>query len=170
MILKAHTNNTAGEVTLRSADPRMPPDVNFRYFDEGNDSRGDDLKAVVAGISLARRLTATLKKDGLVAREDLPGDDVPEAALPEFVERHAWGHHASCTCSIGNRADGGVLTGDFKVHGVEGLRVVDASVFPRIPGFFLVSAIYMIAEKAAAVIAADARATGANGPVRPFRP
>ena len=170
VILKAHTNNTAGEVTLRSADPRTPPDVNFRYFDEGNDGRGDDLKAVVAGISLARRLTATLKKDGLVAREDIPGDDVAEAALPEFVERHAWGHHASCTCRIGNRADGGVLTGDFKVHGVEGLRVVDASVFPRIPGFFLVSAIYMIGEKAADVIAADARATAALGPVRTFGP
>ena len=41
-------------------------------------------------------------------------------------------------------------------HGVQGLRVVDASVFPRIPGFFIVSAIYMIAEKAADVILADA--------------
>ena len=63
-----------------------------------------------------------------------------------------------------------MLTGDFKVHGVEGLRVVDASVFPRIPGFFLVSAIYMIGEKAADVIAADARVTAALGPVRPFAP
>ena len=50
-----------------------------------------------------------------------------------------------------------MLTGDFKVHGTTGLRVVDGSVFPRIPGFFFVSAIYMIAEKAADVIAADAR-------------
>jgi choline dehydrogenase len=43
------------------------------------------------------------------------------------------------------------------VHGTERLRVVDASVFPRIPGFFIASAIYMIAEKAADVISADAR-------------
>jgi choline dehydrogenase-like flavoprotein len=49
-----------------------------------------------------------------------------------------------------------VLTNDFKVHGTEGLRVVDASVFPRIPGFFIVSAIYMVGEKAADVIAASA--------------
>jgi choline dehydrogenase-like flavoprotein len=50
-----------------------------------------------------------------------------------------------------------VLTSDFKVHGTEGLRVVDASVFPRIPGFFIACAVYMIGEKAADVIAADAR-------------
>ena len=83
-----------------------------------------------------------------------------------FVRRHAWGHHASCTCRIGKREDGGVLSGDFKVHGVEGLRVVDASVFPRIPGFFIVSAVYMIGEKAADAIAADARTTDRMGSVR----
>jgi choline dehydrogenase-like flavoprotein len=48
-----------------------------------------------------------------------------------------------------------VLTGDFRVHGTQGLRVVDASVFPRIPGFFIVSAVYMVAEKAADVILGD---------------
>jgi choline dehydrogenase-like flavoprotein len=42
-----------------------------------------------------------------------------------------------------------VLTSDFKVHNTQGLRVVDASVFPRVPGLFIVSAIYMAAEKAA---------------------
>jgi choline dehydrogenase-like flavoprotein len=61
-----------------------------------------------------------------------------------------------------------VLTSDFKVHGVQGLRVVDASVFPRIPGFFIASAVYMIGEKAADVIAAEAATTSARGPVRPF--
>jgi choline dehydrogenase-like flavoprotein len=49
-----------------------------------------------------------------------------------------------------------VLDGDFRVHGTRGLRVVDASVFPRIPGFFVVTAIYMAAEKASAAILADA--------------
>ena len=51
---------------------------------------------------------------------------------------------------------GGVLTSDFRVHGTRGLRVVDASVFPRIPGFFPVSSIYMVAEKAADDILAQA--------------
>jgi choline dehydrogenase-like flavoprotein len=111
-------------------------------------------------------MTAGLKARGLVAAEELPGESVGDAELPDFVRRHAWGHHASGTCRIGRREDGGVLSGDFQVHGVEGLRVVDASVFPRIPGFFIASAVYMIGEKAADAIAN--RAMERRGPVRPF--
>jgi len=48
-----------------------------------------------------------------------------------------------------------LLVSDFRVHGVRGLRVVDASVFPRIPGFFTVSAVYLIGEKAADAILAS---------------
>ena len=164
IVLKGHTNNTAGEVTLRSADPRVPPDINFRYFDEGNDSRGEDVRAVAAGVGMVRRITSGLKAKGLVAAEELPGERVGDAELPDFVKRHAWGHHASCSCRIGRREDGGVLSTDFRVHGVEGLRVVDASVFPRIPGFFIASAVYMIGEKAADAIAD--KATPRKGPVR----
>ena len=89
--------------------------------------------------------------------------------LEEFVRNHAWGHHASCTCRIGNRDDGGVLSTDLKVHGVTGLRVVDASVFPRIPGFFIASAVYMVGEKAADLIAADAHVSAPLGLVEAFR-
>ena len=166
VVLKAHTNNTAGEITLQSADPRRRPAINFRYFGEGNDTRGDDLAAVVSGVRLARKLTAGLKHEGLVLREELPGDAVTDGGLADFVRDHAWGHHASGTCRIGRREDGGVLSSDFAVHGVEGLRVVDASVFPRIPGFFIASAVYMIGEKAADVMAAHAKTTAALGPIR----
>jgi choline dehydrogenase-like flavoprotein len=158
VILKAHTNNTAGEVTLRSADPLDPPRINFKYFEEGSDASGEDLHAVVEGIKIVRRLAAGLKAQSLVAKEELPGDQVAsDEQLRGFVRDNAWGHHASCTCRIGTQQDGGVLTSDFKVHGTEGLRVVDASVFPRIPGFFIASAIYMIGEKAADVILKAAR-------------
>jgi choline dehydrogenase len=51
---------------------------------------------------------------------------------------------------------GGVVDSRFRVHGIQGLRVVDASVFSRIPGYFIVTAIYMIAEKAADTILGDA--------------
>ena len=169
VVLKAHTNNTAGQVTLHNTDPRVPPSINFRYFEDGNDASGDDLKAVAAGIRLARRLGATLRENGLLAREETPGDAVPDAGLETFVRDQAWGHHASCTCAIGRSEDGGVLTSDFRVHGVSGLRVVDASVFPRIPGFFIASAVYMVGEKAADVIASDAHASAALGPVAPFQ-
>ncbi|MEO8673371.1 MAG: GMC oxidoreductase [Tahibacter sp.] len=157
-ILKAHTNNRAGRVTLRSTDPRDPPDINFHYFGEGSDVPGEDLESVVAGIKFVRTLTAPMRKTGLIAAEELPGDAVQtDDELREFVRNQAWGHHASCTCAIGTRESGGVLDSKFKVHGTQGLRVVDASVFPRIPGFFIVSAVYMIGEKAAATIIADAK-------------
>jgi choline dehydrogenase len=68
---------------------------------------------------------------------------------------NAWGHHASCTCRIGKEDDNNaVLDSEFRVLGAPGknLRVVDASVFPKIPGYFIVLPIYLIAEKAADVI------------------
>jgi choline dehydrogenase len=166
VVLKGHTNNTGGSVTITSPDPRVRPAINFRYFDEGTDASGDDLQAVVDGVRLVRRMTDGMKPD-LIAHEEFPGDEVTtDEALKQFVQDHAWGHHASCTCAIGAEASGGVLTSDFKVHGTERLRVVDASVFPRVPGLFIVSAIYMIGEKAADVIIADAKAGRWLGAVR----
>lgn len=152
-VLKAHTVNRAGTVKLRSADPRDMPLVNFRYFDEGDDQAGRDLRAVVEAIRFVRQLTAPLIDAGLIAEETTPGASVTsDEALADHVRNTAWGHHASCSCPIGPIALGGVLDSDFAVHGVRGLRVVDASVFPRIPGFFIASAVYMAGEKAADVI------------------
>jgi choline dehydrogenase-like flavoprotein len=156
-ILKAHTNNTAGQVRLRSGDPLDTPLIDFKYFDEGNDARGEDVQSVVEGVKFVRRMTEPLKKKGLIAKEQMPGEAIQtDADLAKWVKARAWGHHASCTCPIGPRESNGVVDGDFKVHGVEGLRVVDASVFPKIPGFFIVSSVYTIGEKAADVILADA--------------
>jgi choline dehydrogenase-like flavoprotein len=153
VVLKAHTRNRSGEVTLRSKDPRDTPLINFHYFREGGDQ---DLAAVVDGIRFVRRLTAKLKAQHLIAEEELPGERLQsDDELREFVRNHAWGHHASCTCAIGPVEQNGVLDSDFRVHGVRNLRVVDASVFPRIPGFFIASAIYMAGEKAAHVILAS---------------
>jgi choline dehydrogenase len=156
IILKARTLNNAGRVALQSADPRQPPKIEFRYFDEGSDKQGKDLDAVVEGIQFVRAMTQDLRAQGVVAEEELPGDErCSEEQLKEFVRDNAWGHHASCTCPIGPRENGGVLSSDFRVHGTAGLRVVDASVFPRIPGYFIASAVYMIGEKAADVILAE---------------
>ena len=152
-ILKAHTNNTAGTVTLRSADPRDVPQIDFHYFEEGNDTKGEDLQSVVEGIKFVRKMTGPLIKNGTIAEEELPGKDVQtDEQLADFVRNNAWGHHASCTCPIGPRENGGVVDGDFQVYGTKGLRIVDASVFPKIPGFFIVTSVYMIGEKAADVI------------------
>jgi choline dehydrogenase-like flavoprotein len=161
-VLKGHTRNRTGTVRLRSADPLDPPQIDFNYFGEGGDA---DLDALVQAVGIARDIARPLCDGGAV--EELPGSNVQGAALKQWIRDNAWGHHASCSCAIGPREAGGVLDGNFRVHGVEGLRVVDASVFPRIPGFFIVSAIYMIAEKAASVILADAAAAAASQ--RPLR-
>jgi choline dehydrogenase len=101
---------------------------------------------------------ACLEDDGAV--ELVPGASADtREKLRSFVRDQAWGHHASCTAAMGPATDPRAVVGsDFRVHGTRGLRVVDASVFPRIPGFFIVTAIYMVAEKASAVILADAAA------------
>ncbi len=156
-ILKAHTRNTAGTVELRSADPRDVPRVNFHYFDEGNDLQGEDLESLVLAIQFVRRLMA--HAGSVVVRETLPGPAVQTAEqLADYVRQQAWGHHASCTCKIGPDSDRmAVLDSRFRVRGTQHLRVVDASVFPNIPGFFIVTAVYMISEKASEVILSDAR-------------
>jgi choline dehydrogenase len=158
-ILKAHTNNTGGRVSLRSKDPLDTPCIDFHYFSEGNDEKQADLDAVVKGVEFVREMNQHLGH--LIDDEEWPGKlaDTPEK-LREFIQNEAWGHHASCTNKIG--ADGdtlAVLDSRFRVRKTEGLRVVDASVFPRIPGYFIVSAVYMISEKAADVIVEDAQRT-----------
>jgi len=158
-ILKGHTRNRAGTVRLRSPDPRDTPDVDFHYFDAADDPAADDLRALVDAVRRVRRLMAPLLELGLVTEERLPGNtaQTPEA-IADYIRNNAWGHHASCTCPIGAVEQDGVLDSRFRVHGTKGLRVVDASVFPRIPGFFIASAVYMVAEKAADVMREDAGA------------
>jgi len=150
-ILKAHTKNTGGFVRLRSADPRDPPLVNFRYFEEGTDDHGCDLDAMVTGVKFVRSMMARVEA---VDHERLPGPDVvSDDQIREFVRNEAWGHHATCTCKIGLPDDPlAVVDSHFRVYGTKGLRVVDASVFPAIPGFFVVTSIFMLAEKASDVI------------------
>jgi choline dehydrogenase len=156
-VLKAHTVNRAGEVLLQSEDPREPPKVVFHYFDEGTDGGSADLDAVVDGVQIARDV---MRRAGdLVTEEISPGEGVKTRdQLREWVRDQAWAHHASCTCPIGPASDPAAVTDSkFRVHGARRLRVVDASVFPRIPGFFIVTSVYMIAEKASDVILQDAR-------------
>lgn len=155
-ILKAYSENRAGTVRLRSADPTEPPLINFRYFHEGTGGGERDLDAVVAGIRFCRNVSASMSEQ--VAREEEPGITVQsDDELRGYVRNNAWGHHACGTCTIGQGPVDSVLDGDFRVHGINGLRVVDASVFPRIPGYFIVSAVFMIAEKAADVILAQTK-------------
>jgi choline dehydrogenase len=153
-VLKGHTENRTGCVAIRSADPRDTPRIDFHYFE---DDQQKDLEAVVHGFQTVRFLSESYRH--LVNNEIYPGPAVRTTEdIRRYIRDNTWGHHASCTCKIGADDDPmAVLDSDFRVRGTRGLRVVDASVFPRIPGLFIVSAIYMIAEKASDVILAAAR-------------
>ena len=150
-ILKSHPRNNAGSVTLRSANPLDVPDITYNYFDTGSGDYAADITALSEAVTLARDSFA---RQLVPIDEVLPGAEVtsPEA-VAEYVKDTAWGHHASSTCPIGADDDEmAVLDSEFRVRGTQGLRVVDASVFPRIPGTFTAVSTYMVAEKAADVI------------------
>jgi choline dehydrogenase len=150
-ILKAHPRNNAGSVILRSADPLDVPAITYNYFDTGVGDYEADLTALSEAVQLARD---SFKSQLVPITEVLPGKDVntPEG-VANYAKDTAWGHHASSTCPIGADNDPmAVLDSSFRVRGTAGLRVVDASVFPRIPGTFTAVSTYMVAEKAADVI------------------
>ncbi len=162
-ILKSRTHNTGGRVRLRSTDPRDTPLVNFHYFGEGTDKDAVDLEAMTDAVEFVRGMN---RRAGSVIREELwPGREIADRDdVRRFVRDEAWGHHASCTCRMGRTDDpSAVVDSAFRVRGVDRLRIVDASVFPRIPGFFVATPIYMISEKASDVILATAQGATAQG-------
>ncbi|KAJ5361502.1 hypothetical protein N7541_002346 [Penicillium brevicompactum] len=157
-VLKAHPRNQAGSVTLRSADPLDMPEIVFNYFDTGSGDYEKDLVAITEAIGVAR---GAFDRQLVPLSEVLPGDDVQtDEEIHDYIKNTSWGHHASCTCPIGTDDDPmAVLNSDFQVRGVSGLRVVDASVYPRIPGTFTALSTFMVGEKAADVILDAAKST-----------
>ncbi|HNP25809.1 MAG TPA: GMC family oxidoreductase N-terminal domain-containing protein [Nitrosomonas sp.] len=158
-ILKAHTCNTGGCVKLVDSDPRKSPYINFHYFNEGTDIDGEDLRNVVDSVKFCRdELSASIAE--LIDYEIWPGsNDVPDEdkAIENFVKNEAWGHHACGSCAMKPRDQNGVVDSKFCVYGTKNLRIVDASIFPKIPGFFILTSIYMAAEKAVDDIITAAR-------------
>jgi choline dehydrogenase len=161
-ILKGYSQNDTGTVRLRSADPTSAPEINFRYFNDGRAGEYD-LDAVREGLELARAINARARTLGWLDqnkdREVFPGENIRSVEqIRDFIKKDAWGHHASCSNKIGPASDPlAVVDSQFKVHGTSNLRIVDASVFPRIPGLFIVLSVYMIAEKASEDILRDAQ-------------
>ena len=174
-ILKAYSKNR-GVVRLRTSNPFDSPDIDFRYFGDcdGNANadphwRNDsDFAALEFAVRYVRRLNHAaaklMKGSDAAAAEICPGAGKPSGSpsLEAWIAHEAWGHHASGTCRIGsdpwraNAADlkdkEAVLDSHFRVHGVSGLRLVDASVFPAIPGYFITVPTCLIGEKAADTI------------------
>ncbi len=158
-VLKGQSRNTSGHVKLKSKNPHERPEINFMNFAQG---RQADLDAMMEGIALAQKLNSEhMGHHNSVLKEQVwPPKNNPQTGLPftkeelrSFVTKETWGHHASCTCKMGPSPEkGDVVDSNFRVYGVEGLRIVDASIFPKIPGLFIAAPIYTIAEKAADVL------------------
>lgn len=139
---------STGEIRLRSADPRDAPVIRGRFFSEPS-----DLDALVSGVVFARELVAASAFDALRAEELAPG---PSARSRDEVAAFLRGaadtiYHPAGTCRMGP-GDDAVVDGSLRVRGLEGLRVADASIMPRLVNTATHAACVMIGEKAADLI------------------
>jgi choline dehydrogenase len=142
-----------GYVAAKSADPRAAPAINPRYLTEDSDRR-----AIVGGLKFARRLFTAEAMKPYVGDERLPGAHVQsEDELLDYAKRNGnTVYHASCTCMMGSHPMS-VVDSELRVHGIDGLRVIDASVMPAVTSTNTNAPTIMIAEKAAVMIRAAAR-------------
>ncbi|KAL2810758.1 hypothetical protein BJX63DRAFT_401176 [Aspergillus granulosus] len=113
-----------------------------------------DVKILIEAIKFARTVAQTPELAAFNPVELVPGANLTSDEDLEAYIRGAAGSlfHPSGTCSVGTLENGGVVDTDFRVHGVRGLRVVDASVFPMLPATHIQSSVYAVAEKAAEAI------------------
>lgn len=140
-----------GYVRARSADVKQAPRIQPNYLAEESDRI-----ATVAGLRWCRRLLGTGALDPYRAQEALPGADIQsDDELIDYARRTgSTVYHAVSSCRMGDDADA-VVDSRLRVHGLDGLRVVDASVMPTMPSANTNAATYMIAEKGAEMILSD---------------
>jgi choline dehydrogenase len=139
-----------GYVRIRSSDPFAPPIIQTNYLDAELDRR-----VIVGGMKLARNLLKSAPLSPYYAYEDFPGPNIntDDEFLAAATERGTTTFHPGCTCRMGP-ADStwAVVDDQLRVHGLEGLRVIDASVMPRMISANLNASTMMIADRASDLI------------------
>jgi choline dehydrogenase len=158
--------DTRGHVKIRSTDPREHPSLLFNYLSTPNDRR-----EWVEAIRVARDI---LGQPGLAAYNDgeiSPGPSVEtDDQILDWVKRDAeTALHPSCTAKMGTEDDAVVDPATMGVRGLEGLRVVDASVFPFVTNGNIYAPVMMVAEKAADLIAGNTPLPAADVPFYRYR-
>jgi choline dehydrogenase len=139
-----------GYVRIRSADPFDAPIIQTNYLTAELDRR-----VVVAGMKLARRLLASAPLAPYYAYEDFPGPDVQtdDEFLAAATQRGTTTFHPGCSCRMGPADSSWAVVDDqLRVHGLQNLRVIDASIMPRMISANLNASTMMIADKASDMI------------------
>lgn len=146
------TPESRGEIALRSADPLEAPSIHANYL-----SSDADLRTLVEGVRFARRIATTRSFDSYRGEEMTPGKGVAtDEQIAAFIRVQSQTlYHPVGTCRMGND-EMAVVDARLRVRGIEGLRVVDASVMPKIIAGNTNAPTIMIAEKSAEMIRADA--------------
>jgi choline dehydrogenase len=145
-------------VRLKSPDPLAAPEIRFNFL------RSEyDYQAVITGMRIARNIARQQALHGLVMEETLPGDQVEtDEQLAEDVRKRGVSNlHPVGSCGMGHGSMS-VVNPRLRVHGIERLRVVDASVMPSIIAGNTNAPTIMIAEKASDMILEDARSMPAK--------
>jgi choline dehydrogenase len=143
-----------GEVGLRSADPFAAPVIRPNYL-----STDYDRNEALESFKFLRRLSESPAFKAVTVDEFSPGKSVQsDDEINAFIRENAWTvFHASCTCRMGESSADSVVDSRLKVHGIKGLRVVDASVFPNVTSGNINAPSIMVGEKAADLILEDHR-------------
>lgn len=148
-LVRMQTANPSGTVTLRSSDPRIAPAINFNFFEKNADV---DLQALTEAAELLLR---AYNETGIPYELVHPS---PEVGLEQGIMDAAFSHHAVSSCRMGPEDATGeeaCVDSRFRVKGVKGLRIVDASVWPRVPGAFVNAPTFTMSVKAVDVIFDD---------------
>jgi choline dehydrogenase len=137
-----------GALTLASADPSAPPRIRVNYLSDPH-----DVDVLIEGVALARRFGESPAYDQLRAEEIEPGVSIQD--LAQFARQKADSiYHAAGTCRMGPASDReAVVDAELRVHGIDGVRVADASIMPVIVDAPTHAACVMIGEKCAAILA-----------------
>jgi choline dehydrogenase len=143
-----------GQLELASADPTVHPSIQPNYL-----STQQDIDDVLAGNRLLRQIAKTRPLADIITEEIIPGPGVDgdEALLDDFRQRADTVYHPTSTCMMGPDPASSVVDARLRVHGVQGLRVIDASIFPTITSGNTNAPTVMVAEKGAAMIIEDAK-------------
>ncbi|MSQ89215.1 MAG: choline dehydrogenase [Betaproteobacteria bacterium] len=140
--------SSRGSVRIRSADPRTPPAIRYNYL-----ATEHDRHTMIEGMRVLRRILEQPAIRPYIDTEHLPGVQVQsdDDWLAYFRDTGSTIYHPSCTAKMGTGADA-VVDSQLRVKGLEGLRVVDASVMPAVVSGNTNAAVIAIAEKAADLI------------------